>query len=682
MNKPLKYGLLGVGGVVILALAAVVIFVLSFDANRYKPEIERLAKERTGRTLKLQGDLQVAVFPSLGAKVAGLTLSERGRDEEFLALESAHASVALLPLLHGQVVVDGIRVSGLKVRVVKQKDGRFNFSDLLEAKPAAAAPAASKAPAGPGKDQGNAVAFDIGSVHVERSALSYRDLASGQELALSELKLSTGRIAERAEGKLTLHAAVKGRNPELDLKLDVGSDYRFDLAAKSYSVAKLDARLSGAAAGTNLEAHITAPQVSIAADKAQGAAVTADFKLKDGRREIEAKLKLAGVEGSARALAIPQISAELAMTSPDLPMKSLKIPLTGSLRADLERQTVNVDFAAKFDETNLQAKLGLTKFTPAAYVFDLNVDRLNLDRYFPPEKKAASPAPAPQKEADTPVDLSALKDLNANGRMQFGALQVRGLKLANLKAEVRAGNGRLDVAPHAASLYEGSVAGALALYADGRVALKETLTGVAIGPLLRDVAQQDRLEGRGNLALDVLAAGKTVDAMKKSLAGTAKVNLRDGAIKGIDIAGVLRKAKSALGQQSAQAANTPERTDFSELAASFTIKNGVAHNEDLDVRAPLFRISGRGDIDIGNSRIDYVTRAAVVATTKGQGGADLAELSGLTVPVRLSGPFDAMNYQVDYGAVATDLAKSKVGEKLRERLEERLEEGLKGLIGR
>src|SRR5712692_2082567 len=96
MNKPLKYGLLGVGGVVILALAAVVIFALSFDANRYKPEIERIAKERTGRTLKLQGDLQVAIFPSLGAKVAGVALSERGSDQEFLALESAHASVALL----------------------------------------------------------------------------------------------------------------------------------------------------------------------------------------------------------------------------------------------------------------------------------------------------------------------------------------------------------------------------------------------------------------------------------------------------------------------------------------------------------------------------------------------------------------------------------------------------------
>src|SRR5207237_8000650 len=122
-------------------------------------------------------------------------------------------------------------------------------------------------------------------------------------------------------------------------------------------------------------------------------------------------------------------------------------------------------------------------------------DRLNLDRYSPPEKKevttpqaptpgpAADKAPSPpakpaaQEAKDSPVDLSALKGLNANGRLQVGALQVKGLKLANVKAEVRAANGRLDVAPHSANLYDGSVTGALAAQADGRVAAQEPLTG-------------------------------------------------------------------------------------------------------------------------------------------------------------------------------------------------------------
>ena len=158
------------------------------------------------------------------------------------------------------------------------------------------------------------------------------------------------------------------------------------------------------------------------------------------------------------------------------------------------------------------------------------------------------------------------------------------------------------------------------------------------------------------MTLDVNAAGKTVNTMKKSLAGNARVALKDGAIKGINLAEVFRSAKTALGssEQKAQAREA-QQTDFSEMTASFVIKNGVAHNEDLDVKAPLFRISGKGDIDIGNSKIDYVTNATVVASTKGQGGADLQELSGLTVPVHLVGPFDALKYQVDYSAAASQI---------------------------
>ena len=717
--KAIKYALYGLIGLVVLAIAGATVFALTFDPNRYKDQIERLAKEKTGRTLKLSGDLAVAVYPSLGAKVGGVTLSEKASDAQFLALESAHASVALMPLLRGEVIVDGIRVSGLKAQIVKDKNGRFNFQDLLgEDKPAAKP--AEKPEAG-----GEPVKFDIAGVTLEKSAVSYRDLATGQQFQLDDVNLSTGRIAERADGKLKFSVQAKGNKPALDAKVELASDYKFDLPAKSFALSKLDAKVSGAAAGlTNLalsakgdvaadpgkneyrvsglnldfkgmqgkdalEAKLAAPSLVIAADTAKGEAVSAEFRLKGENRSAEAVMKLAGVQGSAKALAVPQFSAELTATDPSLPMKSVKIPLSGSLRADLDKQTAQADIKAKIDESNLQAKLGLAKFSPPAYRFDVNIDQLNVDRYFPPEKTAASGAsgskPAPAA-ADTPVDLSALKGLDASGKLQVGALQARGLKMAKVHAEVRAANGRAEVAPHSAELYGGSVAGAIALQADGnRVSVKEKLTGIAIGPLLRDFAQQDRLEGKGNVALDVTSSGATVNAMKKALGGTARVDLRDGAIKGINIAQVLRKAKTALGgaDDKAQAASQSEQTDFSEMSASFAIKNGVAHNEDLEVKSPLVRVTGKGDIDIGNSKIDYVTKAAVVATTQGQGGADLAELKGLTVPVHLTGTFDNLSYKVNYGAVAADLAKSRAGEKIKERVggqREKLEEKLGGRL--
>src|SRR3954462_11539689 len=490
--KAIRYGIYAIVGLLVLVAWAAVVFVMTFDPNRYKGQIEQLVKDKTGRTLDLKGKLEVAIWPSLGAKVAGVTLSERDGKEQFVALDSAHVSVAPLPLLHGAAVVDKIRISGLKARVIKEKDGTFNFSDLTQPKPEQtppSAPAKKDEPKvakkeEPKKEQ--SVAFDIAGIDIDKSAVTYIDRQSGQEIALSDVKLSTGRIAEKADGKLQLKADARGKNPDVDLKIDVGGGYQFDLRAKSFAVSKLDAKLTGAAAGItnlslnakgdvsanpekneyqakgfsldvkgvkdkqNLEAHIAAPELVVAADKAKGGAITANLKMSDGKQDIAAALKLTSVEGSAKALSIPQLNADITMSGPDLPNHKVQIPIAGNLRADLEKQTMNAELQSKFDESNIQAKLGLAKFSPPAYEFDVNVDKLNLDRYSakqPEQKPVSTPkeegkapapgqAPAPtaqKKDEDTPVDLSFLKGLNANGRLQVGALQTNGLKLANVK---------------------------------------------------------------------------------------------------------------------------------------------------------------------------------------------------------------------------------------------------------
>jgi AsmA protein len=570
---------------VVVVVAAVAIFAMTFDPNRYKDDIQRIVKERTGRTLELKGPLELAFWPSLGAKVSGVVFSERGAPQPFVSLDLAHASVAVLPLLRGNVTVDRVRLSGLKAQIIKDKEGRFNFQDLIESP--AEKPAAKSEKK---KDSGGAaVAFDIAGVTIERAAVTYRDLNTGQEIALGDLKLETGRISENAQGKVEFATSLKRNTPPLDAKLALNGNY------------------------------------------------------------------------------------------------------------SLKPEAVALDFNAKLDESTIKGRAAMARAKVASYDFDLNIDKLNLDRYLAASEKKSGkeePAkPAPKdKESDAPVDLSGLKGLNAKGKVEIGALQVQGLKLAALKTEIRAADGRAEIGPHSANLYEGSLAGTLALDGNAnRVALKETLSNIAIGPLLRDFAQQDRLEGRGNLALDVNAAGKTVNTMKSALNGTAKVNLRDGAVKGVDIGAIINKARSAIGSQPAQAAadGSKERTDFSELNATFVIKNGVAHNEDLDVKAPLFRVAGAGSIDIPRSSINYVVKATVVATAKGQGGKERDDLAGLTVPVKLTGPLDAMKYEVDYRAVAGALAKSKVGgqakeaiDKNREKVEDKVKDRLKGLLGR
>jgi AsmA protein len=276
-----------------------------------------------------------------------------------------------------------------------------------------------------------------------------------------------------------------------------------------------------------------------------------------------------------------------------------------------------------------------------------------------------------------------LKGLNLKGDLKVGQLIASNVKLQKVHLGVRAADGRVDAEPLTADLYQGSMSGAASVNANtNRFALKADLGGVALGPLLKDALDNDLLEGRGNVGVDVQTGGSTVSAMKKALAGNAKMSLKDGALKGINLDDVIRKAKSLVGSKPAeQSAQVSQRTDLSELSASFVIKNGVAHNEDLSAKTPLLRLSGAGDVDIGGGSINYLAKASVVASTTGQGGRELADLNGLTVPVKISGPLEAPRFGVDLKGMAGNVAKQQAG-KAEEKLKERVQERLKGLLRR
>jgi AsmA protein len=131
--KWLKVSLYALGGVVVLLLAGAIVLALTFDPNAYKEEIEKVVKERTGRTLKFHGNLKLAFWPSLGVSVGKVTLSRRASEHDFAAFESAHVSVRVLPLLGGELSVDQVRIAGLKASVIRAKGGKFDFEDLLGA---------------------------------------------------------------------------------------------------------------------------------------------------------------------------------------------------------------------------------------------------------------------------------------------------------------------------------------------------------------------------------------------------------------------------------------------------------------------------------------------------------------------------------------------------------------------
>jgi AsmA protein len=740
MKKALKWIAGIVGVLVLLAVAVVAIVAATFDPNQYKPQIVNLVKERTGRTLTMEGKIGLTFFPKIGAEVEKVALSEPKSAQTFAKVDEARVALALLPLLSKRVIVDRITLSGLAVDLVRHKDGRTNFDDLAgqPAKPEPPPAKPAEMPAGP------PLAIDIGGIELRNAAIGWRDERDGTDVRLSNVRLRTGRIASGVPGKLELIAKVEGVQPKLNLQVDLATGYRLNFETQGVALSALelkavgdapglagfDARLKGetvdfdpagkrvdlsgielaAKSKDGLDAKFAIPKLQVAPERAESKAITGEVKFAKPGQSIDAKLALSALEAKGaeirfarfdvdldakqanlavqgklgtpvmlnldrQVVQLPGIAGDLTASGPDVPGKSVKAAVKGGARADWGKRNANAELALKVDESNLQTKLAVANWSQPAIQFDVVADRLNVDRYFPPEKPGAAPAAGKSAPggpaAEKPIDLSALKTLNATGNVRIGALQVQNVKAEQVNAAVKAAGGRLEVSPMSARLYDGTLAGSAAVNANNNTfAVKQKLAGVSVGPLLRDAANQDLLEGRGNVTLDVTAAGATAAALKKALGGTASLALKDGAVKGVDIAGTIRKAQAMLGSKSAleQQATGGEKTDFSELTASFVIKNGVAHNEDLQGKSPLLRLGGAGDIDIGAGAMDYTAKASVVATTTGQGGKDLARVAGVTVPVRITGPFESLKYSVDVGALASAVAKDALSRELGRRL--------------
>lgn len=663
--RPLLYlglGLLSLIGLAVLALQLLV------DESRLKAQLIESVQAQTGRQLQLQGELDLRLWPEVGLHTQGIHLSEADGQTPFAQLDSLRVAVAVLPLLRGRVEVEGIHMQGLQLQLRRDRHGRLNVADLLSGTqqdstaPAAAPNAPDKVNAANTADSAIRAAsagwqLDIRRLALRDTRLSWHDQASGQQLQLSSLQVESGPVqADGTTGSLTIEA----------LRLETRGE-------------------SGPHA---FAGHLTLPQL----------------QLKAGRLE------------SAYA-------GQLDIKSPSLPMQRLQLPLQGQLQVDLTQAgpRAGLTLATRLEAAQIALKLQLAGLAPLNLDFDLNIDQLNLDPYLqtPPAIQPQAPTQTPaQTQTQTPhptttvssdttstpaaPDLAVLHEIVARGQVSIGRLQLMGLRASQFKTRVNLGQGQLALAPLEAELYAGKLQGSLTLAARGpRLQLRQTLSGIDIHPLIRDLSGKEPLEGRGNLALDVHAVGSNADALLRSLAGQARFDLRDGAIRGINLAQLLRDAKAKLQGgfkgSAAQAAiggtsggtTTTEKTDFSELKASFQLRAGVAHNEDLLMKSPFLRLGGAGDIDLGRRQLDYLARVSVVNTSTGQAGRDLAELKGITLPLRLRGPFTQIRYSLDTEALLRDVAQARLEEKKSafkeeagRKLQDKLGDRLKGLFGR
>ena len=624
MKKVLKWFSIIIGGLAAVLVLAIFIVPMFINVRKYKPEIENFAAQAMNRPVAIKGNIDLSLFPWVGLSFSDLHIGNPAgfQEKDFVVVKAFEARVKVLPLLSKKVQVKRFVVEQPRIFLEKRKDGRGNWEGLGNA---SGKPRREQAKKGTPPKAGEASeGLPIQSLAVEEFAVTngrilWIDDAQAERREISDLNLRLQDVSLDRAIHLALSANLD-KQP-ISLKGDVGplgkspgkGSIPLNLTIKAFNQLEVD-----------LKGSTTDPASTQAFD------LTLQIPPFSPRKLMAALGK----------------PLPVATTDPKaLTSVALKARLTGdpgSIRIS--------DGRLDLDESKMAFSLQVQEFAKPDVAFNVELDKINVDRYLPPpsEKnpRTAEEKTPPPDAMGKKTDYAPLRQLVLDGTLKIATLTAKGLTIQDVNARVTGKNGLFKLDPLSMKLYKGSLSanGAFDVRQDTpQSRAKLDADGIQAGPFVKDFMKKEIVEGTLQLKADLRMEGDGAERIKRSLNGQGDLLFKDGAIVGIDLAGMVRNAAATFGL-AAKGQEKP-KTDFAELLIPFTATDGRVKTADAKLLSPLLRVAANGSADLVKESLDFRIEPKFVGTLKGQG--DTTARSGVMVPVLVSGTFSAPRFRPD-----------------------------------
>ncbi|MDX5371639.1 MAG: AsmA family protein [Pseudomonadaceae bacterium] len=732
-------------GLLVLGLLLIVIglgFALThlFDPNDYKDEIQQLARDKANLELQLKGDIGWSLFPWLGLELTDATLASADTpDKPFADLRLLGLSVRVLPLLRREVQMSDIRVDGLELTLQRDKQGRGNWegigqpakTEAATGTPPAAEQSAASGTAEPAPDS-PPLKLDIDSLSISNSRIDYHDAQRGQQYSAEGIELSTGAIREGADIPVKLLAFLSSSQPLLRAKTELQGLLRFEPELKRYQLQ--DLKLAGEASGEPLGGKTLtfASQGQLLLDQSAQVAEWTGIKLSANQLRALGELKLRDLDKTAQlegSLSLAQFNLReflegIGVALPAMRDSSTLSRFEMSTRLAGTPTSVNFnDLAMKLDDSSFSGSLAVSDFARQALRAQLKGDKLDLDRYLPPEDKDADAgaarknevkqavaaagksgttplpsAPTQQAWSSAPaLPLEQLRKLNLQASLSLGQLTLNKLPIEDARLALTAKGGLLDLKELRGDLHGGEFAMRAQLDARPAIPLltaSQQLKRIPVEKLLEAQGEKAPLRGQLDLNADLRTQGNSQKAWIDALNGKANFNLSNGVLVDANLEQQLCQGIATLNRKALSGEPRGKDTPFEELRGSLKFTNGVASNPDLKARIPGLTVNGEGDVDLRVLGMDY--RVGILIEGDKTAMPDPAcqvneRYVGIEWPLLCRGPLElgAKACRLDKAGmtkVAAKLAGNKLEEKIEEKLGDKispeLKDALKGLFNR
>jgi AsmA protein len=611
MKKVIKWMEISLGSLVVLIVLTLIAVPFFFNIRKYKPLIEQKVSDVTGRPFKIGGDLKLSLFPLAGITISDLRLGNPDGFEEkdLLTVKSVDIKVRLLPLLSKNVQVKRFVIIGPRIVLEKTKDGKAGWQGL-------------------GK-KGSAAVTEEEKKTQETSGIPVRSL-------------NMAAFTVREGDLLYIDHTTETRKEIKDLSIEL-KDVSLEKPLRIAFSANADGKpvsIEGEAGPVGREPGKGTMMVNLSVKAMNTISMKVEGSVTDAAGKPRFDLNISVGSFSPRDL-IKGLNPDLALKTRD--PEALK---TMSARMKLKGAADNIEIsecALELDESRITFSAAAKDFSKPDLTFKINLDRLDADRYLPPveDKK-----PDQKPESKTATNYAPLRKMILDGSVNIGALTIKGMQIKDLQATLKGRNGIFNLDPVSMNAYEGNVTAVADLDFRGDLPAthaKIEARGIKVRKLVSDLMGKDILDGNAAASINLSMSGDNAALIKKTLDGKGEIQIKDGAVIGIDLSGMINNIKSAFGK--AQSGEDKGRTDFSEFIIPFEINDGVVNTQDTSLVSPVLRVKAKGNADLVKESLDFRIEPTFFTSVKGQG--DTGERSGYTVPVLVKGTFTDPSYSPD-----------------------------------
>ncbi|HCD74212.1 MAG TPA: AsmA family protein [Alcanivorax sp.] len=702
MARAIKIFLIVIAALVVLLAATVFVVTQVIDPNDFKPQIREQAMTQANLDLEIPGDLAWQFWPSLGVSLGRTEARIAGEEDLFAGINSASVGVAVWPLLFGQVEMDGVTLDGLEVNLVETADGA-NW-EKIGPQDGAEEETAPTEEEQPGESGGMDIPLTIPSVAITDGKIRYRNTTDGTDIRVEHFNFNAQDVSLEEPFPMQMSLRYQDQS-DMRVDLNLGTTLAADLENNHFVLdpMTLDADIAGMTTNpvsVHLEQKL---DVNLDEDRAQ----VTDLLLEAAGTRTTGNATVTGLTGEMKVAgqintepfdankALEAIGEEPIATRDDNALS--KVALSATLDGPANSVMVN-PLKVTLDSSTLTGTAGLENLETGKIVFDLNLDKITLDGYLPPQSDeqdsgAASGAGGGTggKEGGTTqlseaelIPVDSLRPLLLDGSLKIGELNYDTIQASNIVFNVDAKDGVLRLTKASGDTLQGGFNASGRLDVSGntpRISFKQNVSSMQLQPVVAMALDKDLAKGIFSMDLDFSASGNSEKALVNSAKGNASMNLADGTVRGLNLYGTLvGGVNDMLGRFQGLSALIPnqesgklpaalsEDTKIIDLTTKASLNQQVANLDSLEAKLDKGTLSGNGWMNMLTQEFDL----KIGMQSPELGGSKYLE--DVTWPLRCQGSLagspakwcgpDKEGFAKIAQQAATNAAKGKLKEKL------------------